>query len=96
MKKKRNIENYTIRIEVRDENGKLILDENGNKQISIQYEVEMLTENMEFNLRRLSGTLKTWMPERKINIEASVFNTISRTYMTMFSFYVEEDKFIKH
>jgi hypothetical protein len=93
---KRNAENYTVRIEVRDENGKLILDEYGNKQISFSYEVEMLTENVEFNLRHLANTMKTWMPERKINIEASVFNTISRTYMTMFSFYVEEDRFIKH
>jgi hypothetical protein len=93
---KRNAENYTVRIEVRDENGKLILDEYGNKQISFSYEVEMLTENVEFNLRHLANTMKTWMPKRKINIEASVFNTISRTYMTMFSFYVEEDRFIKH
>jgi hypothetical protein len=89
-------ETYTIRIEVRDENGKLILDEYGHKQISFSYEVEMLTENVEFNLRHLANTMKTWMPERKINIEASVFNTISRTYMTMFSFYVEEDRFVKH
>ena len=93
---KRNTENYTIRIEVRNENGKLILDEYGHKQISFSYEVEMLTENVEFNLRHLANTMKTWMPERKINIEASVFNTISRTYMTMFSFYVEEDRFVKH
>jgi hypothetical protein len=70
---KRNTENYTIRIEVRDENGKLILDEHGHKQISLSYEVEMLTENVEFNLRHLANTMKTWMPERKINIEASVF-----------------------
>ena len=93
---KRNTENYTIRIEVRDENGKLILDEFGHKQISLSYDVEMITENVEFNLRHLANTMKTWMPERKINIEASVFNTISRTYMTMFSFYVEEDRFVKH
>lgn len=93
---KRNTENYTIRIEVRDENGKLILDEFGHKQISFSYDVEMITENVEFNLRHLANTMKTWMPERKINIEASVFNTISRTYMTMFSFYVEEDRFVKH
>jgi len=93
---KRNAENYTVRIEVRDENGKLILDEYGHKQISFSYDVEMITENVEFNLRHLANTMKTWMPERKINIEASVFNTISRTYMTMFSFYVEEDRFVKH
>lgn len=89
-------ENYNIRIEVRDENGKLILDENGNKQISIQYDVDMLTDNMEYNLRHLANTLKAWMPNRQITIEASVFNTISRTYMTMFSFYAEENRFVKH
>ena len=89
-------ENYHIRIEVRDEKIKLILDENGNKQIAISYDVEMLTDNMEFNLRHLANTLKTWMPNRQINIEASVFNTISRTYMTIFSFYAEEQRFVKH
>ena len=89
-------ENYHIRIEVRDENGKLILDEHGHKQIAISYDVDMLTDNMEFNLRHLANTLKTWMPERKITIEASVLNTISRTYMTMFSFYGEENRFVKH
>lgn len=93
---KRNIENYTIRIEVRDENGKLILDDNGNKQISIQHEVEMLTENMEFNLRYLSKTLKAWMPNRQIILEALVHNKISGTYMVMFSFYVGENRFVKH
>ena len=96
MAKKNGIENYTIRIEVRDENGKLILNENGGKEISIRYEVEMLTENMEFNLRLLIRTLKAWMPNRQISIDAMVHNKISGTYMTMFSFYVNEDRFIKH
>lgn len=96
MANKKQYENYRIRIEVRDENGKLIEDENGTKQISIQYDVEMLTGNMEFNLRSLHKTLKTWMPNRKINLEALVHNRISGTYMTMFSFYGDEDRFIKH
>lgn len=93
---KKDIENYTIRIEVRDENGKIILDENGNKQISIQYELEMLTDNMEFNLRHLSITLNSWMPNRNIEISAMVHNSISGTYMTMFSLYVKENRFVKH
>ena len=93
---KKDIENYTIRIEVRDENGKIILDENGNKQISIQYELEMLTDNMEFNLRHLSITLNSWMSNRNIEISAMVHNSISGTYMTMFSLYVKENRFVKH
>jgi hypothetical protein len=89
-------ENYHIRIEVRDENGKLILDEHGHKQIAISYDVEMITDNMEYNLPHLANTLKAWMPNRQITIEASIFNTISSTYMTMFSFYGEENRFVKH
>jgi hypothetical protein len=89
-------EKYTITIEVRDSNGKIMLDENGTKRDSISYEVDMLTSNMEFNLRYIAKSLKTWMPNNNITIEASVFNTISRTYMTMFSLYVNEDRFIQH
>jgi hypothetical protein len=93
---KDTVDKYTISIEVRDENGKFISDENGIKQTNISYEVEMLKSNMEFNMRLLARTLKTWMPNRKIDIEVLVFNSISRTYMTMFSFYVDEDRFVKH
>ena len=96
MAKKNVYEKYLIRIEVRDENGKLIKDENGTKHIAIQYDVEMLTDNMEFNLRSISKTLKAWMPNRQINLEALVHNKISGTYMVMFSYYVDENKFIKH
>ena len=93
---KSKFENYKINIEVRDSNGAMILNEDGNKIDNISYNVEMLTENMEFNLRRLSRTLKAIMPDRLINIEVYVHNTISGTYMNMFSFYVSEDRFVKH
>jgi hypothetical protein len=90
------LENYKINIEVRDSEGKIILDENDNKCLSLSYETEMLTSNMEFNLHQLANTLKAFMPDRQINIEVYVHNTISGTYMNMFSFYVSEDRFIKH
>ena len=96
MAKKNQYENYKIRIEVRDENGKIIEDENGAKHIAIQYDVEMLTENMEYNLRSIHKSLKAWMPNRQITLEALVHNTISGTYMTMFSFYGTENRFVKH
>ena len=51
---------------------------------------------MELNLRLLSRTLKAMMPDRLINIEVYVHNTISGTYMNMFSFYVSEDRFVQH
>jgi hypothetical protein len=90
------VEKYNISIEVRDSEGKMILNELGNKVHDISYDVEMLTSNMEFNLTHLAKTLKAFMPDRKITICVYVFNTISRTYMTMFSYYVNENKFIKH
>ena len=89
-------EKFYFTIEVRDENGKLLLDSEGNKQISLDYEVAMLESNMENELTRLANKLKTFMPNREIEINVSVFNSISRTYMTMYSYYVNENRFIKH
>jgi hypothetical protein len=89
-------EKFYFTIEVRDKNGKLLLDSEGNKQISLDYEVAMLKSNMENELTRLANKLKTFMPNREIEIDVSVFNSISRTYMTMYSYYVNENRFIKH
>jgi hypothetical protein len=90
------VEKYHISIEVRDSEGKMILNELGNKVDNISYDVEMLTSNMEPNLTRLARTLKAFMPDRQINIEVYVHNSISGTYMNMFSFYVNEGRFVKH
>lgn len=90
------IEKYKISIEVRDSEGNILVDVDGIKQISLSYDVEMLTSNMEFNLKQIARTLKTFMPDRKINIEVYVKNSISETYMNMFSLYVDENKFVKH
>ena len=89
-------ERYKISIEVRDSEGKLIVDEDGNKVTSISYDVDMLPENMELNLTRLGKQLKALIPDRTINLDAMVHNTISGTYMTMFSYYVNESRFVKH
>ncbi len=86
-------EKYKINIEVRDGEGKIILDDNGNKVTHISFNVEMLTSEMEFNLRKLA---KLFTPDRQINIEVYVYNSISGTYMNMFSFYVNEGRFVKH
>lgn len=89
-------ERYKISIEVRDSEGNLIVDEDDNKVTSISYDVDMLPENMELNLTRLGKQLKALMPDRTINLDAMVHNTISGTYMTMFSYYVNESRFVKH
>lgn len=90
------VEKYKISIEVRDSEGNVLVDDEGLKQISLSYDIEMLPSNMEFNLKQLARTLKTFMPQRKINIQVYVKNSISATYMNMFSFYVDENKFVKH
>jgi hypothetical protein len=93
---KHKFERYKVNIEVRDSNGAMIINEDGNKIDNISYNTEMLTSNIELNLRLLSRTLKAMMPDRLINIEVYVHNTISGTYMNMFSFYVSEDRFVQH
>jgi hypothetical protein len=89
------LQKYLVRIEVRDESGKIILDQDNNKVMGISYEVEMLESNVEANITRLAKEMKALMPNRKINIDFNHFNTISRTYMTMYSYYVDENRFVK-
>ena len=93
---KHKFENYRINIEVLDSNGAMILNEDGNKIDKISYDCEMLTSNVESNLRHLSHTLKAMMPDREISIEVYLHNKISGTYMNMFSFYVNADRFLKY
>jgi hypothetical protein len=90
------MEKFTIRIEARDINGKIFVDSNGSKRPDFTYDVEMIESNMENSLRYIGKTFKAWMPTAQISIEASVFDTISRTYMSVYSLYVDEDRFIKH
>jgi hypothetical protein len=96
MKTNNELEKYIVYIEVRDSEGKIILNDDGNKVIDITYETEMLTSNMEFNLRHLAKKLKAFMPDRQINIDVYVRNSISATLMNMYSFRVSEDKFVQH
>lgn len=95
-KKQEKVQKYWVKIEVRDSEGKMIRNELGNKVDDISYDVEMLPSNMEPNLSRLARTLKAFMPDRQINIEVYVHNQISGTYMNMFSYYVDEKRFVKH
>ena len=74
----------------------MITNEIGNKVDDISYDVEMVPSNMEFNLTRLARTLKAFMPDRQIDIIVYVHNQISGTYMNMFSYYVNENRFVKH
>ena len=88
---------YNIEIEVRDENDKIIKDNRGFKFTSISIDTSITDDKLlERQMYQLCETLKVWMPQNKINISASVFNTISGTWMIMYSYYGNEKRFIKH
>ena len=94
--KQEKLEKYKITIEVRDSEGNVITDDESVKHMTLSYDVEMLPSNVKPNFAYLGRTLKAFMPDRKINIEAYVRNSISGTYMNMFSYYVDEKRFVKH
>ena len=94
-------ESYSITVEVRDENGKIINSKVGIhiiKETDIKFDFIVANEReLEQRMRGISRTLKAWLPNNyQINISASVFNSISSTYMNMFSFYANENRFVKH
>ena len=88
---------YIIEIEVRDSNGKIIFDERGFKFTSLQIDSSVTNESLlERQMVHICETLKVWMPQNKIDIQASVLNSISGTWMCMYSYYGSEKRFIKH
>lgn len=96
-------ETYNILVEVRDENYKMIKGLSVNKQKivnkpELQFDFSDVTiEQLELRMKQVASTLRAWLPSGyKINIDASVLNTISQTYMTMYSYYESEDRFVKH
>jgi hypothetical protein len=96
-------EKYHIYVQVRDENGKIIKGLSTDKSTinpkpNIQFELTVVREQqLEAKMKQIASTLRAWIPSGyEINIEASVENTISQTFMTMYSFYGEENRFVKH
>lgn len=94
-------EQYFITVEVRNENGEIIENQIGIhtiKEKEINFEISAKdSSDLEYRVRQIARTIKSWLPkDYEINITASVYNSISNTYMTMHSFYVNEDRFISH
>ena len=95
---KENKRKYSIWVKVRDKDGKLIPSDETTDNCRIRFELDELTEKGVISLLKSTGkTLKAWMPDRKITLEAYVFDSISRCYECLFSWYDEEvDKIVKH
>lgn len=89
-------EKYSIRIEVRHLDGGAIYDANKRVKEDDVFDLDFSRENAERVLKDVASVCKITNPNRKINVSAYLFNSISRTYMEMFSFYSNEDRFISY
>jgi hypothetical protein len=79
--------NYSITIEVKDKDGKRIVDKDGEYQISINFDTHEMTDTqIQSILKSHFRTLNAWMPDHKIVVKASVFNSMTRTYPLIFSY----------
>ena len=90
------MENYSVTIENRTEAMKAVRDVEGNNRSTLSFDANINRGSEEGYLNQLAKTLKTWLPDNQTSIELSVFNSISGTYMTMYSFYINENRFVKH
>jgi hypothetical protein len=93
--KQENKSNYSFSVKVRDKDGKLIPSDEKTDNYRISFDLSELTDKQVISLLKSTGkTLKAWMPDRKITLEAYIWNSISRTYTHLFSCY--DDEVVKH
>ena len=90
------MENYSVRIENRTKAMKAVRDVEGNNRSTLSFDANINRGSEEGYLNQLAKTLKAWLPDNQTSIELSVFNSISGTYMTMYSLYINENRFVKH
>lgn len=93
-----NKSKYSFWVKVRDKDGKLIPSDETTDNTRISFYLDELTEKQVISLLKSTGkTLKAWMPDRKITLEAYVLDSISRTYDCIFSWYDDDvEKVVKH
>lgn len=93
-----NKSKYSFCVEVRDKDGKLIPSDETTDNYRISFDLAKLTDKQVISLLKSTGkTLKAWMPDRKITLEAYVLESTSMTYMCLFSWYDDEvEKVVKH
>ena len=85
----------TFSVEVRDKDYNLYKTENGRKVLYFNFEGEL--DFAEHICRQTFEDYKAICKEGSdINIEVKVLNSIAGVYMTLYSFYGANNKFIKH
>lgn len=77
---------YDLIIKSRDSDGNLIVGDEKTDTYRLNFSLGELTDKQVISILKSTGrTLKAWMPDREISLEASVFSEISQSYMVMFS-----------
>lgn len=94
---KENKTKYSIWVKVRDKDGKLIPSDETTDNYRISFDLDKLTDNQVISLLKSTGkTLKAWMPDRKITLEAYACSSITGGYVCHFSWYDDEiEKVVK-
>lgn len=97
MKNKNKIENYRVTVRFRKDDGMAPIDVNGNKVNRISFDAEIILGSVEWVVKSYYNEFRAITAQDiHIDIELSIFNTISRTYMVMYSYYGSNGRFIKH
>lgn len=90
---------FAIDVEIRNILGKIISNDAGHNSTGLKFEFEVMEgehkyKELENKMRRFYKDLRIFLPFEKINISASVHNSIGGTWMEMAALYGEEDRFV--
>ena len=93
-----NTDKLYYRIEIRDKDFNLYKDKNGNQVTKFEFEGNEKDENLVHLICEsvFNKYLAVCKEGSIIMIEVRYFDTISETYPCLYSFYGDENKFIKH
>ena len=89
---------YSISVEVRNKKHRLYQNKDGFKVTGFAHSVDLESkEQIERYMRNICIDYQAISKDNSVvNIEALVYNAISGTWMTMYSYYGSEDRFIIH
>ena len=92
-------EKLIIEVEVRDVNGKLYKDKNGNKITSVaRFEIDDYGEELVgITCEHIAENFKAICREgSKVNIDVMYYDSVTNTYPFIYSYYGAEKRFVKH
>ena len=90
---------YYYDIELRDKDGNLYINSNGNKLASRTFQFTDETEEHFIHLvcQRTAENYKTVCKEgTQVNIDVRTYSDLTKTYPLAYSFYSAENKFVKY